>query len=48
MCEGMLMIDSKGTCAASSTAGDARADADAGLAGGTEPDAAATTEMIGY
>jgi hypothetical protein len=45
---GMLMVDSKGTCTTAGTAGDAWADANAGLAGGTEPNASATTEMIGY
>jgi hypothetical protein len=44
----MLMVDSKRTCTTSGAAGDAGADANAGLAGGAEPDAAAATEMIGY
>jgi len=43
----MLTVDSKGTCAASSTAGDAGADADAGLAGGAEQDASPTAEISG-
>ena len=44
---GILTVDSKGTCAASSTAGDAWADANAGLAGGAEQDAASATEISG-
>jgi hypothetical protein len=45
--EQKLMIDSKGTCTASGTAGDAGTDAhaDAGLAGSSEQDAPATTKM---
>lgn len=42
----MLMVDSKRTCTTAGTAGDAWADAHAGVAGGAEPDASATTEVI--
>jgi len=47
MCDVMLMVDSKGTCAASSAARDAWADANTGLAGSAESDVAASSEMIG-
>jgi hypothetical protein len=45
MCDGMLMVDSERTCTASGAAGDAWADADAGLAGGTESNAPASSPM---
>jgi hypothetical protein len=41
----MLMVDPERTCTASSAAGDAWADADAGVAGGAESDVTATTEV---
>jgi hypothetical protein len=43
----MLIIDTEGTCTASSAAGDAGTDAyaDAGLAGSSEQDATTTTKM---
>jgi hypothetical protein len=41
------MVDSERTCTTSGAAGDAWADADAGLAGGTESDVTACSEMIG-
>jgi hypothetical protein len=40
------MVDSKGTCTSASTAGDAWADADAGVAGGAESDVTASSEVI--
>jgi hypothetical protein len=42
----LLIIDPKGTCTTSGAAGDAWADANAGLAGGAESDVTATTEVI--
>lgn len=41
------MVDSKGTCTTAGSAGYAGADADAGLAGGAEQDAASATEISG-
>ena len=41
------MVDSKGTCTTSSTAGNAGADANTELAGRAESDVAASSEMIG-
>jgi len=41
----LLTVDSKGTCTSSSTTGDAWADANAGLAGGAESDAPASSPI---
>lgn len=46
MCDVMLMVDSERTCTTSGAAGDAWADANAGVAGGAESDVTASSEVI--